>query len=637
MKQPISAQDMKLATMMQMLSMFRSTACPFDPRGNLHQFVQHYGLIIDGRPFDLATFSHLRELYEAVCNYIVVMAGAQSGKSVWIMAELLRAGILRWGANIGYYFPDNHLPVTFSRSRFAPMVRSSPELGAWLGRGTADRDDVDTAHVKAFGATTFMFLSVAGKSTTEGTPMQGVFFDEVRRMDRGDIQRAEERTSAQKDPLFRYVSTAMFPDSDIHKYFLRGDQRFFHSDCACVDGIVLSLSWPECVLDLRSATPQLRAKAEHAFSHAGVPFGGMTELERERWGDVVYWCPKCGTILTDPRVGWWEPHAPQNHGQRSYQLPQFLNPMWPAARMWDAFNQPGLDVQEFHNSKRGMPYLSTESVPVSADALAASVDPRLKWIALQPPDWLDENGGYTAMGVDVQRGYLVAVLKQRLPSGHYATVHVEVVHRNQGAGNPWERLAEMMLRFRVRYCVIDSQPEWDSARRFATAFPGRVWLCQYVESGPGSSMVAWGDAQKRKREKGDAKMKYIVNVARTTAFQWSLGMWKQGLKCWPKPDELLQTLPVQKGAPVLAANLSGGAWQPVRVAVDLYALHLQRVAILRSNLSTDPNGRTGRFTLRAERIGLDPHFAHAELYADVALSRLGAPMGSQNPAQIAAE
>jgi len=636
MSKPISSSDLRLATMMQMLAMFQKTACPFDPRKNLHEFVRHYSLTIDGYAFDLETYKHLRELYEVICPYIAIMAAAQSGKSVWSMADLLRSGITRWGANLGSYFPDNHLPVTFSRSRFAPMVRSSPELGAWLGRGTADKDDVDTAHTKAFGATTFMFLSVAGKSTTEGTPMQGVFFDEVRRMAEGDIQRAEERTSAQKDPLFRYASTAMFPDSDIHKYFLRGDQRFFHSDCGCVDGIVLSLTWPECVLDLRAATPQLRARAEHTFTHAGIPFGGMTELERKRWGDVVYWCPKCATILTDPRVGWWEPHAPEHHGQRSYQLPQFLNPMWPAARMWDAFNQPGLDVQEFHNSKRGMPFLSTESVPVSADALAASVDPRLRWIALESPEWL-EQVGYTAMGVDVQRGYLVAVLKQRTQSGHYATVHLEVVHRNQGAGDPWERLAEMMIRFRVRYCVIDSQPEWDHARKFATAFRGRVWLCQYVESGPGASMVAWGDVQKKKREKGDAKFPFVVNVARTTGFQWSLGMWKQGLKCWPKPDELLQNLPVQKGQPVLAANLSGGAWQPVRIAVDLYALHLQRVAILRSNLSTDPEGRTGRFTLRAEHIGLDPHFAHADLYADVALSRLGPPMNTDNPSTIAAE
>ena len=89
---------------------------------------------------------------------------------------------------------------------------------------------------------------------------------------------------------------------------------------------------------------------------------------------------------------------------------------------------------------------------------------------------------------------------------------------------------------------------------------------------------------------------------------------------------------------MLAANLGGGGWAPVRVAVDLYALHLQRVAIIRVKPQNDPSrGRTGRFQLRAEHIGLDPHFAHAELYADVALSRLAPPMMTRAPTEIAAD
>ena len=637
-KIPLAREDLRTAGLMQVLALFKSQACPFEPGRNLLEFVTRYGLQVDGHAFDMLEYSHLRELYQCNSGYIVVQAAAQSGKSAWIMADLLRTGVVRWGGNIGYYFPDNHLPVTFSRTRFAPMVRASPDLAHWLGQGTADKDDVDQAHVKSFGATTFMFLSVAGRSTTEGTPMQGVFFDEVRRMNEGDIQRAEERTSAQTDPVFRYVSTALFPDSDIHKYFLRGDQRYFHTECGCPEGIVLSLTWPDCVLDLRGASPQLRAKAEHTFSHAGIPFGGMNAKERAQYGDVVYYCPACGTVITDPRIGWWEPHAPQNVGRRSYQLPQMLNPRWPAARMLEFFQQPGLDVQEFHNSKRGMPFLSADNVPVNEDALASSVDSRAVWAAMQTAQWRRTELGRTAMGVDVQRGYLVAVIKRRTSDGLYATVHVEVVHKNRGSGDPWEALAGLMAEYNVHFCVVDAQPEWDNARRFALAFRGRVWLCQYVEGGAGTVMVSWGDAQEKKREKGDAKFPYIVNVMRTLAFQWSLGMWKQGLKCWPKPDALLQTLPTQKGAPVLAANLGGGGWAPVRVAVDLYALHLQRVAIIRVKPQNDPSrGRTGRFQLRAEHIGLDPHFAHAELYADVALSRLAPPMMTRAPTEIAAD
>lgn len=636
---PLAREDLTAAAWQQMLAAFEPETCPFDPCETTAAFVARYGLKLDGAPFDLTKYEHLQELYEDESDHITVMAAAQSGKSGWVQADLVRQGVKRWGGNLGYYFPDSHLPKAFSRGRFAPMVRASPDLRVQLGRATGEKDDVDQIQTRSFGPTTFFFLSVAGVSSTEGLPMRGVFFDEVRRMSKGDIQRAEERLSAQADPVSRYVSTAFLPNEDIHRYFVEGDQRYFHSDCRCADGVCLTLTWPECVLDLRACSPELRRRAEHAFTIAGLPLGGTNEKEREAWGEACYWCPRCGTILTNPRQGWWVAHAPHHRGRRSYQLPQLLSPVWPAARILTFYRTPGIDLGEFYNSKLGLPHLDTDASPVTDEVLAQSVDPTAVWAATQTAEWRKTELGPTAMGADIQRGYLVAVIKRRTRAGYYETVHVQVVHEDRGHGDPWRELARMMLHYDVRVCVLDAQPEYDNALRFARAFRGRVWLAQYVEGGgQGQTIVSWGHRQRKKTQQGDTKNKYIVNVNRTLAFQWSLGLWRQRAKTMPPPDGLVVELPTDdEGQVIFSASLGAGRWRPVAVA-RAYMRHLKMVAIMRRFRKDDKDGtKTGVIKREAVHVGGDPHFAHADLYADVALSQIAPPLGGLDPASMVSQ
>ncbi len=609
---------------------------PLDPCANVREFVDRYALTIDGVRFDWDRYRHLIPVYEDDHDDQVYMAGAQTGKSARVMAGIARDALSNYGKGFGYYFPDYHLPDKFSAQRFAPFLRSSPELGRLLG-GDSGADALgvkslaaagqDAVRTRNLGASVVYFLSVMGKTATEGLPLVGVYLDEVRRMSPGDVQRAKERQSAQRITRNIACSTAYYPEADIHAEFLRGDQRYFHTACACPDGVVLSLTFPDCLAELTTATPQLRASVAHAFEHAGMDYLGMTDVERHKWGEACYLCPQCGTIIVDPRDGWWEPHNPGAYAH-SYQMPQLLSPTYPAARCLAKYQRPGevVDLQEVWNSMVGLPYIDREKQPVHPEHLLASVNPDLNWPANMAPAWRSANVRNSSMGIDAMGGYNCIVIKERAPNGKFRTLHVEVVHGD----DPWRRCGQLMQEFDVRACVADCNPHWNEAHRFARAFPGRVWLAVYNDNpDPAGSVVDWKDKGRRKGEEAakEASFKYMVRIHRTKGMKWSLGRWGRGLNETPDPDKLIQQLPVSKGAVILTAGLRVGEWRPMPICRSVYWLHLQRVAFARRE-QTEEKRRMGVVVEVAEHVGIDPHFAHSNLYADVALARLGAARGS---------
>ena len=604
---------------------------PPDPCENDAAFVRRYKLTIDRRPIDLDdAYKHLAEPYEDDHPDQVYMAGAQTGKSARLMVMLLRMGIKHWGNLFGYYFPDFHLPRTFSAQRFAPFVRASAELGRWLGtsqaiNGTTSKG-TEQVFTRTFGASTFFFLSTKGRSTTEGLPMKGVFFDEVRRMSAGDLQRAEERTSAQTGALNIKVSTAFYPNTDIHSAFLKGDQRYFHSHCKCPDGCVLSLTFPNCLADLKNAQPELVAKVAHAYTRAGIPYLGMTDTERKKYGDAAYVCPKCGEIIVDPRDGWWEAHNP-GAWVHSYQMPQLLSPTFNAARCLQKYHRPTevVDLQEIWNSMVGLPYIDANARPVTIEHLRSCVDESLPWAARQTEAWRRKHLKNTAMGIDVMGGFNCVVIKQMAPSGKYRTIHIEVCHGD----DPWKRCAQLMVEYDVRVCVADAAPHYNESLRFAHAFLGRVWLAIYTAGN--APMVDWKDRIKspkgQSRAGEDVKFKFMVNINRTRGLQWSLKRWERRLNETPDPATLIQRLPRMNGKVVLTAGLKVGTFEPVPICRDVYWRHLMCVAF-RKVYPTDDTGqqnKQGKFVMLAEHVEIDPHLAHSSVYVDVALSRIGRP------------
>jgi hypothetical protein len=191
-----TALDLDLSGFWRAGAGYGTNVSPVDPMGSDAEFVEHYGLTIDGNRFDLRDrYRHLQAMYEDDHPSQVIMAGAQTGKSARIMARMLRASLQNYGAMAAYYFPDFFLPRSFSTQRFKPFIRSSEQLKPWLGSGpmVGSGTGTDAVLTRSFGASSFYFLSVGGKTSTEGMPFQALYFDEVRRMSPADIMRAMER------------------------------------------------------------------------------------------------------------------------------------------------------------------------------------------------------------------------------------------------------------------------------------------------------------------------------------------------------------------------------------------------------------------------------------------------------------
>lgn len=627
--------------MLEGLSSATTGGSPLDPMANAYEFALRYRPNFDGVDIGaglLGDWSHLKDLYQNTRRKQVVMASAQSGKTGWLCVALSRELVgSAWGRLVGFYFPDKELPIKYGRDRIKPLFKSSPDLAPLIGTPLKDGSKgVDAALTMNVGATMLYLMTIGGRTSTEGVPLKGIAFDEVRRMSIGDIERAHQRYSAQVEPFDFKVSTPGYPDSTIDLFFQNGDQRYFHTECECADGIVLPLRWPDCIGDMRSATPQLRAKVEHAFHAAGMPFCGMSESQAREYPAAFYRCPTCGAIITNPRRGWWEPHNPRAF-IRSWQFGKMLSPVSPPGRVLQVF-ELSKDRTEFFNSELGLPHLDQERRPIKASHIDACVDRDLTWAVRMDARTRDRKIVNTSMGVDVQAGYGIAVVKQWAPNGKRRVVHAEVVHMENPRPDRtwWHRLGVMMRYFDVRFAVIDEQPEYTQTLAFSKAFPGRVYLANYHLSAKAPRFIAWEDEALAGDDKqlGDhTDIRHRVSMDRTRALHWSLHLWKDRMNEIPSLDSLTQLLPHQGGKPVFSPHLEVGARDAAATAVPrILQDHLTRF-VFRNVLDSDetPKKRTskplpnqvGQVQWVAEHIGTSPDFAHANLYADVGLERIG--------------
>ena len=563
---------------------------------NLFDYVQALmpGLLVDNEKFTWEGHEYLIDPYKAIRfdghrkedgDAWVWMCGAQVGKSVAAMLLCQFLSLYFWGKYLGYFLPTADMAMIFSAERFKPMCMSIPQIAQIWGKDpTADEDDtvnkVDQKRVRSIGPSRIFFNSMAGKTSTESIPMLGLIFDEVRRMVDGDIERAQERISHSPYPLSFKISTAGYPDTNIDRAFRNSSMNKFHSFCKCQDGIALADVFPDCIgQKLPGVTPSLKALPEYFFV-----------------------CPKCKEPIENPRNGKWISHNP-GHKITGYHISQILSSRQTAAKIFDAFIR-ATDITEFYNSKLGIPHISKDALIVNPDVLKATVNPDLQW---------KKSGINTAMGVDQMLGLNVAVIREKGPKDPLTGLHKSrLIHLEWIAEeDPWPRLHVLMKQFDVSICVCDSLPNGNDALRFAKAFPGRVFLADYSFDGSGGSDIAvWGDRVKgdhNKKADKDTKEKHRVRISRFHGIEWNLNRYVSRIKEQPNEKGLVAEVPDLAGRPVTT-------W----ICEEVFWMHLQKIA----RRKVDIDEEQGRFKMVFENIGLDPHFVHADLYAELALSRL---------------
>jgi len=544
------------------------------PETTLAQFVQRRAWQIDRHPFDWEHHRYLLPLYEAFRVtpgttdglQMVILKGAQTGASVFGMVGLIFIALKFPGSWSAYYLPDQAMTQIFSSNRFKPMVESNPLVAPLLGgeRGTSDNSN----RLRTLGRSSVSFSYMGGKTSTESLPLLGLIFDEVRRMHAVEMNRAAERISHSSYPIDLKMSTAGYPEQDIHGHFLKTNQQYWHSDCRCPDGIVLAEHWPDCI---------------------GI-----------QGAAVFYRCPRCGTVIPDPQNGRFLAHAPDQRVP-GFHLPQTLSlaPLHHPAKLWAKYTDPHQDRGEFYRSALGLPYIDPEAQLVTPEDLAACEQTDLRW---------ETQGTRCVCGIDQMGGWNDVVVLKPTRQGKYQLVHLERIEGDDPFGDG--RLDALMRRYDVSCGVCDLNPNYNEALRFAKRWMSRVFLVTYTHSEQ-APMVAWRDRDQPRHQVANApevQFRYMVTLQRYKALDYALGLFRARMVAMPHRRGLVQTV-----------HDEHGVRRPVFLCEELLWPHLQRM--VRQKHVLDAEQLT--YKMEMVKVGADPHYAFAWLYAVTAAARVG--------------
>lgn len=559
------------------------------------------GLKVDGKPFRLDDRPAMAWIYDRVPSNadeayrytLVLMKCAQVGFTVFEMLAAIYLGLKFQPATVGMFLPDMNLAGLKSSERFMPIVRTVPDAHRLMTQDAADGSGRKTGEgnvrTRRIGESMYVFSWTSGRATTESIPMDVLSFDEVQEMTLEQMEKTRERLSASKIRFTLMGSTANWPDADIHHWYKRGTQYRFHTECpTCLKSKPLDDYFPNCI----------RWDAEREV-HRYV-------CEDGHWIDD----PQRGEWLADNPgadrgVEYGVPLKERRARMCSIHFPQFLSPDMSPGEILDAYNS-ATDMKNFFNRKLGKPYLDPSQVPVTLDHLARCVEAGK---AVKMPDgsvgvrWKSRARG-TFMGIDQMGNFNVHVIKERLPDGRQAVIHVEETY----AEDPFMRSSELMELYGVQCCVVEINPNYNDAKRFANRHKGKVFICDSFGSLK-EDMVIWGDAPKvdrsDRRTDEEERDRYTLRMDQYKCMQVAMSRFtaKTPACVFPDPQGLMQEV-VDKGV-------------RQNVAVLPRAFH----HFTKTALVAEKDDETNQFKRSVKKVGIDPHFSYANMLCDVAWSR----------------
>lgn len=543
------------------------------------------GLKVDGRPFKLDNRPAMAWIYdqipstveEAYRKTLVLMKCAQVGFTVMEMLAVIYLGLRFQPMTIGMFLPDAALAGIKSSERFMPIVRTVPEVHALMvqddEKGGGRKKGEGNVRTRRIGEAMFVFSWTSGRATTESIPMDVLSFDEVQEMSLEQMEKTRERLSASPIRYSLMGSTANWPDSDIHHWYKLGSQYRFHTECPhCLEKKPLDDYFPQCI----KYDPDTR---------------------RHR-----YVCYSCGGWIEDTQRGEWIPDAPENEeGEmciRSAHFPQFLSPTISPGEIISAFNN-ATDMKNFYNRKLGKPFLDPSLVPVTLEHLANCVKHGLRF-GVQWKSRADN----CYMGIDQMGQFNVVVIKERLPSGHQAIVHIEMIYSE----DPFARCSELMNQYGVACCVVEINPNYNDAKRFANRHKGRVFICNSFGT-VADGMIQWNDSMKL--DKSDVRTdeneqdRYTVRIDQYKCMQVSMARFTA--------DEPICLIPDPQG---LVQEIREKGVTRVEAVAPVMFTHFTKTALV-----AEKDEETNQYKRSVKKIGIDPHFSYANLLCDVAWSR----------------
>lgn len=348
----------------------------------------------------------------------------------------------------------------FSAARFDPAL----ELSAHLSKIFSDVKNV--GHKRA-GTTNLYIRGSRSRSGLKSVPVGGIVLDEVDEMTAENIPLALERTSGQMQRWIWMVSTPTIENYGINLYFQRSSQNHYHFKCPSCSRWT-ELTYPESLIITAQQLTDPDIESSHLICKlckAKLPHETKTD-----W-------------LSNGK--WIESHTGRD-SQGWYVNQLYSCGLVTPIHLAKACLTGQIDraaEQEWYNSKLGVPH--------AVDG-ARVTDKQLDDCRCSYMNGEVSPSNLVTMGIDVGSWLHYQINEWILPVTNTSGADLSVLSRckvvKYGKVRDFEELDTLMHDWKVRYAVIDAQPERRKAKEFADRFYGHVKLAFYPNGIPGKQI-----------------------------------------------------------------------------------------------------------------------------------------------------
>lgn len=327
-----------------------------------------------------------------------------------------------------YTLPTAHFAKTFAKTRFDPIIESSPDLAKRVNK------ELNSGEVKQFLDSFLYIKGTIGTTAAISVPADALFHDELDFSDDETVSNYESRLTHSKYKMKRKFSTPTVSGVGITKEFDTSRRHHLFVHCShCAERFL-----PDY------------------FKHVKIPgYDGdlraisADNLWKVRWREAYLACPGCGKApdLGPARREWVVENTDYTGDKHGYQISPFDAPKIVTASDLVRASTKYARFADFVNFNLGQPCEDLET-SFSKEELLALFEPR--------PDTEKFEPYAHVMGIDVGLMCHIAVAGVG-PEGKLDIVHLEKVPHTQLEA----RKVELQLQYRVRVTVMDSQPYYD--------------------------------------------------------------------------------------------------------------------------------------------------------------------------------
>ena len=362
---------------------------------------------------------------------------ARSGLTIYSLGRVTQGADQR-GERWIYFLPTDEEADLFVADRVDAMIRESDYLSSRMGK-------TDRRELKQIGPGLVYFRGLWTKRRAKSVPADGLVFDELDEHKPENIAMAKDRILASTVQRTISLSVPSFSNYGINRQFKETDQRYYQHKCGSCG------EW-NCL--------------DREFPHNFIPITAQNRKSHPDGATHYRGCRSCGAKL-DMASGVWVAEFPDRDKRgyfvsRLYTLrcppdsPNVATYLW---REYETSHRSIEDAERWNISFRALPF-DGEGARINDDLL----------LSLERDTGFAYSGSNCVMGVDCGNS-LHCQVHQRI-GDNLVLLYAERT-------KSWDRVAELFRLFNCYVAGVDRGPELHSARRFAAAFPGRVFLMSF--------------------------------------------------------------------------------------------------------------------------------------------------------------